>query len=391
MPSRRSHTKSRKGCLECKRRHVKCDEELPKCTLCKKRKLECSYPPSQSDLDSSHGSPSARDGSETGPRTPGDLPMPARMLEMRLMHHYLMSTYHTLAQDGLSAHHLSMSIPQMATSFPYLLDSLLAMTALHLASLEAENRMTWLDTAVRYQSQACAGLGKILPEISLQHYEPAFVSSVFIMLFAIGFHATSADNGPGDPLSPVLEVRTLLSGAAMLFNRFNEVGSDGELSGWLCIPETEERLKASKQDGDGVSDDNTEKLLNLHKDIMVSIEKLKKTIDSEQRVHQAVYKTTWELLNHAIQPWPKIGAQGGIIAWPLFITDQLLSLLQEGDWLARILFMHWGVAMRLLYNRWYVRDWGRQLVLATLEPMKEPPPKWIEEVAWIKRAAEIKD
>ncbi|KAJ5358842.1 uncharacterized protein N7496_011255 [Penicillium cataractarum] len=73
MPSRRSHTKSRKGCLECKRRHVKCDEGTPKCTLCRKRRLECSYPPPQSDLDSTHGSPSGQDGSESGTRTPGGI------------------------------------------------------------------------------------------------------------------------------------------------------------------------------------------------------------------------------------------------------------------------------------------------------------------------------
>lgn len=169
--------------------------------------------------------------------------MPTRMLEMRLMHQYLMSTYHTLAQDGLSAYHLSMAIPQMATSFPFLLDSLLALSALHLASLDVDSRLTWLDTAVRYQSQACSGLGKILSEISLQHYEPAFVSSVFIIIFATGFHSISTENNPGDPISPVLEVRTLLSGASMLFNRFNEVGSNGELSGWLCVPGTEETLE----------------------------------------------------------------------------------------------------------------------------------------------------
>jgi len=171
--------------------------------------------------------------------------MATRMLEMKLMHQYLTFTYHTLAQDGLSAYHLSMAIPQMATSFPYLLDTLLALSALHLASQENSNRLAWLDTAVRYQSQACAGLGKVLPEITLQHYEPAFVSSVFIIIFATGFHSISTESNSGDPFSPVLEVRTLLNGASMLFNRFNEVGSDGSLGGWLCAPETVETLESN--------------------------------------------------------------------------------------------------------------------------------------------------
>ncbi|KAK3393452.1 hypothetical protein B0H63DRAFT_443695 [Podospora didyma] len=41
---RRSHKKSRAGCNECKRRHVKCDEQRPKCIICTLSERDCSYP-----------------------------------------------------------------------------------------------------------------------------------------------------------------------------------------------------------------------------------------------------------------------------------------------------------------------------------------------------------
>lgn len=212
-----------------------------------KRSLNCSYPPNPSELDSCQDSP-ARDGSESDTRVSGaNQAMPTRMLEMRLMHQYLTSTYHSLSQDGLSAYHLSIIIPQMATSFPYLLDSILALSALHLAFLEPDHRLSWLDAAVRYQSQAGSGMGKILPNITPQHYEPAFVSSVFIMLFATGFSGISRDGRLVDPVAAMLEVRTLIAGCAMLSNRFNETGIKGELDGWLCVPETEENLDQRQQ------------------------------------------------------------------------------------------------------------------------------------------------
>ncbi|KAK3377014.1 hypothetical protein B0T24DRAFT_620283 [Lasiosphaeria ovina] len=40
---RRSHTKSRKGCVQCKQRHVKCDEGRPLCRLCTLSQRECSF------------------------------------------------------------------------------------------------------------------------------------------------------------------------------------------------------------------------------------------------------------------------------------------------------------------------------------------------------------
>ncbi|KAK4248212.1 hypothetical protein C7999DRAFT_13833 [Corynascus novoguineensis] len=49
---RRSHKKSRAGCLECKRRHVKCDEQRPKCIICTLSERECSYPQTNSSVPS---------------------------------------------------------------------------------------------------------------------------------------------------------------------------------------------------------------------------------------------------------------------------------------------------------------------------------------------------
>ncbi|KAJ9480978.1 hypothetical protein VN97_g12536 [Penicillium thymicola] len=41
--SRRSHRKSRAGCVSCKQRRVKCDETKPHCLRCQKHDVECDY------------------------------------------------------------------------------------------------------------------------------------------------------------------------------------------------------------------------------------------------------------------------------------------------------------------------------------------------------------
>jgi hypothetical protein len=114
-------------------------------------------------------------------------------------------------------------------------------------------------------------------------------------------------------------------------------------------------------------------------------------IDSKIGPNQPTHQTTWQQLYQAVEPWPKIGPQGGPLAWPLCLSDKFFSLIQNGDWIARILFLHYSIAMRLLCHRWYVRDWGRRLVLATLEPLDEIPQEWEETIAWIRQAAERED
>ncbi|VUC35785.1 unnamed protein product [Clonostachys rosea] len=43
MPSRRSHTNSHHGCLQCKAKKVKCDQLQPQCSRCLKKGTECVY------------------------------------------------------------------------------------------------------------------------------------------------------------------------------------------------------------------------------------------------------------------------------------------------------------------------------------------------------------
>jgi gamma-glutamyltranspeptidase/glutathione hydrolase len=65
-----------------------------------------------------------------------------------------------------------------------------------------------------------------------------------------------------------------------------------------------------------------------------------------------------------------------------------MSQLKEGDWTARMIFLHYGVGMHLLSNKWYVGIWGRRLVATVLQPQEEIPPVWKDTVAWARQAVE---
>lgn len=122
---------------------------------------------------------------------------------------------------------------------------------------------------------------------------------------------------------------------------------------------------------------------------MESLQTLRATIEATDSPHKELYQSIWQILHNSIEPWPKFGTQGGVIAWPLFIPEDYIALLEGGDWISRIMFLHHAVALRLLCNRWYVRDKGRRIVLATLEKLGEIPPEWVEMISWIKRGVGI--
>lgn len=55
--------------------------------------------------------------------------------------------------------------------------------------------------------------------------------------------------------------------------------------------------------------------------------------------------------------------------------------------MALILFLHYGVGLHLLSERWYVGDWGRRLIMSILESLESKiPPEWVNVVLWAKIA-----
>lgn len=155
------------------------------------------------------------------------------MLEMRLFHHYLTVTCHSLTIKPVDTHNFQILVPRLAVSYNYLLDSLLAVSALHLASIEVNETRSWLHVALKYQNQAVSGFSKALAEMSSQTCQPAFFCSVFTMLFATAYPGISQDSQSVDPLSEVLELRTLVAGCMILFTQLAESNGTDEMKAWI--------------------------------------------------------------------------------------------------------------------------------------------------------------
>ncbi|PLB36606.1 uncharacterized protein BDW47DRAFT_118537 [Aspergillus candidus] len=338
MPSRRSHTKSRRGCLHCKRRHVKCDEGSPKCGLCRKRKLECIYPPPGSSDGDTRPPSTPREGGEEAAAPAEELSLPTRMLEMRLFHHYLTDTYTTLLQANLGPDHFQMVVPRLAMGAPFLLDSLLALAALHLATREPDDKGTWLEAALKYQNRACSAFSRVLAELTPEESGPAFICSIFIMLCATAYPCISQDSHlhAFDPLTQVLEVRRLMAGCALLFGQLNDVEHVGELRGWLVY----------KNEGAGgpghIPIPMDPNLVRLKEALHKSLEKLQLAIDKLDESQRAGYRRACALLQEATARWPMGYPNGGFIAWPVNIDEAFLSCLKDGHWMARVVFLHYG-------------------------------------------------
>ncbi|KAL4993223.1 hypothetical protein BDV10DRAFT_198511 [Aspergillus recurvatus] len=162
---RRSHKKSRGGCVECKRRHVKCDERRPRCILCTMSSRECSFaseaPTPTKPSPAPLGSPTVS-SREAQSETPVDsqaqrIEEPVNLQHAELLIHLTSSQATDLFSlgDDLEPYHATVSRALgIGLTSPYLLYQLLAFSARHLAYLHPAKKAYHLHQAISLQTQA---------------------------------------------------------------------------------------------------------------------------------------------------------------------------------------------------------------------------------------------
>ncbi|KAL2833874.1 hypothetical protein BDW59DRAFT_138239 [Aspergillus cavernicola] len=181
---RRRHKKSREGCLECKRRHVKCDERRPTCLLCTMSHRDCSFASETKDKD-----PPATLGSSSS-SSPSPVQVQTQALEiinldhMQLLIHLISDSDILSLGDARESYHAGILLAlRTGLQSPYLLYQLLAFSACHLQYLHPERSAHYLHQAMTLQTQAIS-----LFNVEKVHVDRSNCASICLFSVVLGHH-----------------------------------------------------------------------------------------------------------------------------------------------------------------------------------------------------------
>ncbi|KAL4916472.1 hypothetical protein BDW62DRAFT_218679 [Aspergillus aurantiobrunneus] len=216
---RRRHQKSRNGCLECKRRRIKCNEMKPSCSRCILTLQDCIYAsPATSDPESAvkgsarrndrplhlptpspHSglSPSSSSSFEPLQLSPEPYMKPSHQFsfdtsESGLYHHYLQHTSRTLTDNRRDFHALQICMPTLALRSKTVYHSILALSAAcmcsdminseHPADVSAVSDV--LMTGYRHYNQASERLRELISRPNASNAEPLLAAPPLLVPFA---------------------------------------------------------------------------------------------------------------------------------------------------------------------------------------------------------------
>ncbi|KAF5618618.1 hypothetical protein F52700_12138 [Fusarium sp. NRRL 52700] len=144
---RKGHTKSRRGCFNCKRRRVKCPETTPACDNCDRLGLRCEYPQTLDKGLMHLFSPEPAQSLSQEQLS---------MVDLRFFHHFLLHAYPGLPIQGEK---VWKEVAQYSHGFNFLAHAMLALGASHLGLC---NGTDYNSDAISHRVKAIKSLNSAL-------------------------------------------------------------------------------------------------------------------------------------------------------------------------------------------------------------------------------------
>ncbi|EGU82535.1 hypothetical protein FOXB_06951 [Fusarium oxysporum f. sp. conglutinans Fo5176] len=367
---RRPHKKARTGCLDCRRRRVKCTEERPECRACRRRGVECEYPSFQGVV---FPSPSTQHGDETSPESTSSqppkqiqtqriAPIPGLvssayqsvlgvqqhdrptvtygMEDMALLHHWTVSTSLDVYKNSALSVICQVIFPKIAFEHPFVMQALLGLTALHIAYLEPQQRLRYTAEAAHYHSQGLQGFNEAISQSNEEMADGLFVWSSLNLLSHLGGGMGSHASRCPDCTDALFEVL-----AAGQLREALDIGNWDDMDPDLVENIDDKRFCRMREIWEHNPDASTyEEILHVLRRIRMFMAQFS-TMEAEAP-GSSVFNRAW---------------QGAFLFVP-FASERYFTLLHQRQPPALILYAYYGALLHSLNDSWFMEGWGYDIV-----------------------------
>ncbi|EED19544.1 conserved hypothetical protein [Talaromyces stipitatus ATCC 10500] len=360
MQTRRSHNKSRRGCLECKRRRVKCDESRPRCLNCTRRHVVCDYgthslvwkdwkkerrPPKDSNRMISQDQ---RDDIfvtlERLMASQNAEPMPAtelNVVELELMMHWCNSAYKLLTRNETTAQIWRELVPQEAFSHRFLLWGILSVSALHLSCFKAkEHQSMYLKHAAFHQTRGLTLFREALQAVGPWNAKAMFAFASLVTVYAFG---SSYSQESADPIQDLYQVLVLIRGTSEIVSRFSQTLLESDFAPLLRVSEQRNEISA-----------DTKAALTRLRTLNSSLQEGPES----HKVHRKAIEDLEEMFSMSTAGVASITASG---RWAVRLPPLFLEYLQERRNLTLVILAHYCVLLHHLRQHWCIAPWAARV------------------------------
>lgn len=398
--ARKSHTKSRHGCVQCKTRRVKVREHLwraPRLALthpsqvrraapglqnlhqatrnsrlpiplwCCSEHLtillrQCAYPGDEPSLPSprrSSLSPSIQ-SDQTASKS-------RHRLELELMYLYATTTRLTINVDDLEPPGGAGMIPRHALDHEYLLHAVFSLTSLHMASLRPLQAAGRIRDAMDYQVAASVACRHGLSNMNAHEVIPLFYCSAVLGMLALAFHSVEdpAENGRR-PSDTVIQLSQLWRGTRGVFVAAKS----------LVDPITYAMMFQPVD----LNHSDLTPLLEHQSGAQNFLDDLRPR--AQAHAQSEIYTDAIDRAQAGYRMATQDVQAKSILAWIPQVAVEFMDFLAQREPLACAITIAYGVLLRALEKHWWSARFGRDLVEEMSPIALAAYPEWAHHIRW---------
>ncbi|KAF2166973.1 hypothetical protein M409DRAFT_66473 [Zasmidium cellare ATCC 36951] len=324
--ARKTHRKSRLGCLECKRRRVKCDETHPACNNCTRRSTPCNYPVSNA----------------TSPRErPRKVPM---------------------WRDH---------IPKVAFKHNYVAQLILAFSALHLAREDRSREAVCVARSTALESAAISGMMDALSKDASSNPGALWVASMMLCFCSFG-----KGPQPGQYLvyseTREPEWLGLLQGVKTISETSpNAISSVIPTSDKPVAERTEPMSPEQVVPGLGKALDDLRSSVDAFRAEDPSFEKYLHPLDELRNCFGSAFERRID--SNSIKICSHM-----VFAWLYRLEEHYLATLQAKRPMALVILAHYLVLLSQLEGYWYIHGWVPHIMEAVKRQLHPAYQQWLQ-------------
>jgi hypothetical protein len=352
---------------------LQCDETHPTCIQCNTAQIRCMYAPGRiSGAPQSSASPQtiSRDGLSTTPSAVPHSPtniqprlqepsipnahfsiagtaddhFTVNMLHIQLLHHFTTETANTLLLDPEEAQKPQTVTMKAALSAPYLMQEILALSALHLSILHPSQREFYHHQASGLQTRALSIFNGSHLEVDAENCIPIVIFSSMLAMHSL----CDVVSGPNDDFSNFLNsfihCLDLHRGIRAITSHSWRLLRQSELQGVLEAGEEMHRTDNLV----GKECDELRALLRSADIGQASMKACEAAIDHLQRTFD---------MQHMLN-----GRDTSFASWPVLVPTEYMDLVTKRSPEALVILAHYAVVLHCHRGNWFIGDGGKYLI-----------------------------
>lgn len=285
------------------------------------------------------------------------------------MHKFSTQTFQSLCTDPSDYHTWQVILPQKALDHGFLMNGILALSALHIAStLEPMAALSYIDTALQYHNTAFAPYREAIDNLTPANCDAVCGHSAITTVIGIALPRLTAERDRYSNMTEnILVVFELLKGVSKIL-RISRPYMETRL-----FPSGDEFFKTDPSRLDAETDASLHRLALLNDDTVGPI-------DSDQ--HHINTRAIGALRLCCARFADKKDA-GSVLAWLAAVPKDFVHSLRNHQSFPMLVLMHWAALLDQLDGQvWWARNSGKALVAELLHAIPPGDPRWEAARLW---------